>query len=390
MKKWIANILLGFCAALLTLVLLEIALRFVYPAHESWRLYSIPDPELGWALQPGAQFTRQVPGSFVKVQYNAQGYRDTDWDAPVAGGATRIVVLGDSYMEANMVPLEAVFHKQMERLAVAEGRQLKVWNLGVAGYGTLQEYLAYKKAGSKRKPDLVLLAFYLHNDVRNNAEHLNISAQALRAGKRKRPFLDEENESDWLIHKPDFEEIQKKFLKRKTSLSFRIRHNSVLLTLFRNARRTVWSYINPLHSAGALSMHRCNSSELYEKAWLTSERILGRLKQEVEADGAQLVVFSVPALFDVDLSAVREHEKNSGDVGPKLCIENSPGYARLREVLHRNGIIYVDLVPTFRTAATKEKRNLFVIGDWHWNSEGHALAAQSVYDALKMQELLAQ
>lgn len=54
MKKWVANILLLVGATVVSLVVLEMVLRFVYPAHESWRLYSIPHPELLWSLEAGA------------------------------------------------------------------------------------------------------------------------------------------------------------------------------------------------------------------------------------------------------------------------------------------------------------------------------------------------
>jgi hypothetical protein len=383
MRKLFGNLLLVIGASIGTLLMLELVLQFVYPSHGTWRLYSIPDPELGWVLQPDAEFTRQVPGAFVNIRYNREGFRDSEHSDPPPDTATSIVILGDSYMEANMVPLQQVFHKQLERLAAVQGRQIASYNLGVAGYGTLQEYLTFKKAGEKRKPDLVLLAFYLHNDVRNNSEHLNVSAKATRGGKRKRPFLDESNDAGWRILKPDYERMQKKFLKQKNSLSFRIRYNSVLLSMFRNARRAFKSRSNSFRGGRVLAMHACTGRTYFEKGWRTTERVFKKLKQDVEDIGARLVVFSVPALFDADLNIAKEFETSAGQNEPRFCIEDSPGYRQLRLMLKRNDIAYIDLVPDFREAVMKEGRDLFVRGDWHWNGEGHALAAGRVYEALK-------
>ncbi len=383
MRKWFGNLLLVFGASIGTLLLLELVLQFLYPSHGTWKFFSIPDRELGWVLQPDAEFTRQVPGAFINVRYNREGFRDSEHSEPPPDTAASIVILGDSYMEANMVPLKQVFHKQLERLAAAQGKKIASYNLGVAGYGTLQEYLIFKKAGEKRKPDLVLLAFYLHNDVRNNAEHLNVSAKALRGGKRKRPFLDESNDAGWRILKPDYERMQKKFLKRKNSLWFRIRYNSVLFSMYRNARRAFMSRSKTFRGGGNLIMHFCTSQTHFEKGWRTTERVFKKLKQDVEDIGARLIVFSVPSLFDADLNIAKEFETSYGQNGPRLCVEDSPGYRQLRLMLKRNDIAYIDLVPVFRKAVMEEGRDLFVKGDWHWNGEGHALAAGRVYEALK-------
>ena len=65
---------------------------------------------------------------------------------------SRIVVLGDSYMEAKSVDLAESFSRQLEHLiqnsALLE-KEIEVINLGTAGYGTLQEYLAFVEEGKK-------------------------------------------------------------------------------------------------------------------------------------------------------------------------------------------------------------------------------------------------
>jgi len=390
MPKWAGNLLLVVGTSILSLVILELALRAFYPSHGTWRIHRIPDPELGWVLEPGVEFSRQVPGGYVNVRYNSEGFRDNEHPGQGPENAMRIVVLGDSYMEANMVPLQTVFHKQLEQLTKSHDSQIVTYNLGVAGYGTLQEYMTFMKAGKKRKPDLVLLAFYMHNDIRNNAEHLNAGAIAGRKGKRKRPYLDESSDAEWTINKPDYEFFQAKYLKQKNSWSFQLKYNSVLLSLIRNAWRALRPPSETFRDGNSLSLHVCGSSKQYEKGWSTTERIIKRLKQDVENAGAKLVVFSVPAFSDSDLNFVAELEQTAKKSTPKYCVEDSPGYRELGGMLARNDIAYIDLVPEFRKAVTKDGRNLFVKGDWHWNADGHALAAKIVYDRLESEDRLPQ
>lgn len=379
MRKWAGNLLLLGGVSILTIVVLELVLRIFQPSHGTWRIHRIPDPELGWVLEPGVEFSLQVPGGNVSVRYNREGFRDSEHTGSPAGNALSIVVLGDSFMEANMVPLQNVFHKHLERIAASRGTQIVTYNLGVGGYGTLQEYMMFKKAGAKRKPNLVLLAFYMHNDVRNNAEYLNVGAQTMREGKRKRPYLKQSNAAEWTILKPDYKAIQAKYLKQKNSWSFRIKYNSALLSLIRNVQRTFESRSQAVRGLGTLAMHICQGAQHYEPAWGTTERIIKRLKNEVQATGAKLIVFSVPTIFDTDKNLIAELEPLAKKSNLRFCVENSPGYRRLRTILERNDIPYIDLVPDFRRVVTEEGRNLFVKGDWHWNSEGHALAAKTVY-----------
>jgi len=42
----------------------------------------------------------------------------------------------------------------------------------VSSYGTAQELLNYRYYGSKYSPDMVMLAFFAGNDVRNNSKAL--------------------------------------------------------------------------------------------------------------------------------------------------------------------------------------------------------------------------
>ena len=157
---------LGLVAGLL---MVELGLRsagFDYPT-----LY-LADPERGYALLPGAETRWQREGS-ADIRINAAGLRDRDHIPAKPPDTVRIAILGDSFAEALQVPLETTFWAVLEQALTARdcfgGQAVEVINFGVGGYGTAQELLTLRGQVWAYDPDLVLLAFFPGNDVKNNA-----------------------------------------------------------------------------------------------------------------------------------------------------------------------------------------------------------------------------
>ncbi len=155
------------------LLLAEVLLRIVgfsYPGFHH------ADMHRGWVLRPGAEGWFQGEGR-AYVRISRDGLRDRDHDFAKPAGVYRIAILGDSMTEAMQVDRENAFPALLERdlagCAALHGQKPEVINLGVNGYGTAQELIALREQGWKYQPDLVLLAFFLGNDVRNNHPVLN-------------------------------------------------------------------------------------------------------------------------------------------------------------------------------------------------------------------------
>jgi hypothetical protein len=130
----------------------------------------IPHRTRGWTLDPGKSAMQFTLDYVVNVRINSKGLRDVEHEYEPTPGTFRIVVLGDSFMEAYQVNYE----KSLPRLLNYRLRdpQAEVVNLGVAGYGTYQEYLYLKEEGLKYRPKLVLLSFLPADDVIDNSKPL--------------------------------------------------------------------------------------------------------------------------------------------------------------------------------------------------------------------------
>ncbi|MBI4206766.1 MAG: SGNH/GDSL hydrolase family protein [Betaproteobacteria bacterium] len=110
------------------------------------------------------------------MKINSRGWRDREHAVNKPEREYRIAVLGDSFAEALQVDLKDTFWSLLpERLArcgLESGKRIEAINLGVSGYGTAQQLLTLRRRVWEYAPDLVLVAFFPGNDVRNNSRAL--------------------------------------------------------------------------------------------------------------------------------------------------------------------------------------------------------------------------
>ena len=354
--------------------------------------YRVPHPVLGWALEPGATYLNPLPEESVRVTYNSGGWRDVEHETIKPPGTFRILVLGDSFMEAYSVGLEDAFHRRLEASLLATGRKVEAINLGVAGYGTLQEYLVFREAGLTYSPDLVLLGFCLGNDLRNNSRELEARLGDDKIKLLSRPFLADPS-GTWEITAIDVEAARRRYetaLKKRGQVLGRLYQRSSLLQLARSgaARLLRGSVGGPGPEEFELAVHGvhyCRETLEYRRSWTVTARILARLRDEVRAAGAALAVFTAPTQRESSRPHMESIRRLSPDPG-RLCLDEAPGNQRLGSLLDELGISFIDLLPEFRRIGGSEQ--LFRNSDRHWNGRGHALAVELVGAELERLDLL--
>ncbi len=145
-----------------TLMLLEGGLRLVgYSATPVVE----PDPVRGWSL------AANVPN-----MTNSLGLRDRERTVANPNASFRIAILGDSMAEAVQVgraeTFPAVLETALNRQGCFGARPIEVLNFAVQGYGTAQQYLTLSHQVWPFAPDVVVLAFFPGNDVRDNSHLL--------------------------------------------------------------------------------------------------------------------------------------------------------------------------------------------------------------------------
>ena len=382
--------------------MLELGLRWVYPLDtDAFRKYRIPHPRFGWVLMPGASYVNRLAEESVPVSFNAGGWRDLPRVEDKAEGVVRVLVLGNSFMEAYSVRFEDSLPARLERLTNRAERQVEVINLGVGGYGTLQEYLVFDAIGRAYRPDVVVLAMFLRNDLQDNSLTL---ASLFRSRLRvtARPFLDPQVtiESDekpgWRVTQVDFEDARRRYEERRRRQAKPLMlQDSALLQLAQRAFVRLRQSVDDSgpQKSGSLEKRKtkylrefggyyCDCPPEYVESWNVTRRILARLNREVRAMNARLLVMSVPAIEEVDEDVMMKVELKAPEPD-RLCLEQAPANQRLGELLAELDVAYLDLLPAFRAASRQTGVELFRRSDDHWNPQGHALAARELAAALE-------
>jgi hypothetical protein len=372
-----ASILAGFGIAL-ALLALEAGVRVLHLVPgRFWQ----PDETLGTRLIPGAQgwWTQEEHEFTVPIRINADGRRDLERPVQKGPGTVRVLLLGDSFVEAMHVPIEETFARRLEAaLTRVGGPPLEVISMGVSGYGTASEYLWYRAHGRAYDADLVLLSFYPGNDVRNNSPTLEPTLRPEYDGdgnlQRVRPGKKSDGERGWLAFSAAYTYMRKLLLTRQPAIAARLADAGLIS---RRALRPV-----PLSDGVPVDywVYAADPPPPWRDAWAHTERLLDALRDAVAANGARFAVMLVTAREQV----------YAGDW--QQVLQTYPAMRQVRWDLdgperrvlswcERAGVPCVQLSPAF--AAQRDQQRLHFVHDGHWTPAGHALAAQTVTNFLR-------
>ncbi len=352
-------------------------------------------PTLGWKLNPrltrGSHSYRSEDGRHIDFYVNADGYRGGEFESAADPAVKRILVLGDSFAQADQILLEERFSERLQALlnARAADKKFDVRNLGVSGYSTDQEYLTYLEEGKKFDPDLTLLLFH-DNDVWMNTEDVFIDVQ--------KPRLEYRNDELVLAHHPDPNwapsagpgasapsarpnplVAAKEYLSGHSKLYAwirkKVRESSVLVGW---AARAGLTGVQLAEIPADFKVWAVRPDQRTEEAWVLTEAILKKLQERIEDDGGRLVIVYVPprpAVYPEHWLATRiRYGFNDTDWDIREVAK------RLEAICARLRLPLIDPSEDLIRAAREPgggKRMYFAM-DSHWTREAHAVVADVI------------
>jgi len=372
------NAILVAASICIALVFGELSLRLIDFSYPVFYTY---DDTVGVALRPGAEGWNRSEGE-AYVRISGDGLRDRDHPKKKPANTVRVAILGDSMAEALQVPLEKTFWSVAERGAkecnAPAGRDVEVINFGVAGYGTAQELLTLRRRVSEYAPDLVVLAFYAGNDVRNNSRELE--------PMKLRPFFRLEGgalvEDDGFLTDPEYLEYKSTFGARKALFDLRT---------FQLLRRAKSAFeLLARSDTGSRQPEKMElglneqiflppASATWNDAWAVTERLIVKVRDESTAMGARFLLVSIPIGIQANPDPkVREQFAREIGASDLFYAEN-----RLRDLADKNKIDGLLLAQPFQAYA--EKNHVFLhgfantrLGTGHMNENGHRLAGELI------------
>jgi hypothetical protein len=371
-RKWlgiVALIAFGFGLAL------GIADIGVMVANHWFPYFYCYDDYRGWGLNPGAHGWYKREGS-AYVRINQDGFRGPEYPLRKAPGVFRVAVLGDSYVEAMQVPEDktftAVVGRELLDCPALKGKRVEAINFGVDGYGTAQELITLRKRVWRYSPDVVVLAIFLGNDVRNNSVALESDQcrpfYSYQGGQLKLtgPFVDSPAYRVWCAARFDYRDLR-------------------FVGLFKNTWETVRqggrtpSAEYPVERAINYDIYKPPTDAIWENAWQTTEALIRQTNDEVVHHHAMFLAVTEDTSIQVwpEAQTRRRFEEKLG-VSDLFYPDR-----RIAELGRRDQFEVLNLAPMLQSYA--EAHHVFLhgfkntpMGFGHWNEAGHEQAGRAI------------
>jgi len=378
-KKYPKFILI-VCAVSLSFFLFFLGMELLLRAVMSYPPDVLFDHErdalLGWKNPSGVTRVSTNPSFHVVVRTNSFGMRDRPRQM-ARDEHLRVAFLGDSYTQAIQVEDEEVFNRLIEKAR----SDIEALNFGVSGYGTVQELLQYRTQVKRFSPDVVVVMFWPFNDPFDNSMDLQRYMGSREDEVQLRPFLVPRMQGGLTLLKPVLPFMPPVWFSLKNWLREKLWTVAAALKLKNMAKQTIYGIFKKEENVGqkkTINMEEASSvaderldDPMWLKAWVLTFRIIDLLRIEVEADGARLVVASLPV------------EPINKD---KPWNEITRVEKKLQEELVKLNIAFLPLTPCFRrylqTNEFQPPHFHYESGDGHWSPLGHRVAAACLLEGL--------
>ncbi|SRR5581483_7904791 len=386
-----SGLLLTLVSIALTLGLLELALRRVqrsFPTNLVPTQYSETVGIVNW---PGYSGCFNLEG-FSCYSINSHGWRDQEHGLSKPEGVYRIAVIGDSFVEALQVDLSQTFWKLLERDLRSEGKNVEVLGFGMSGFDVAQYFETLKHEAIQYQPDLVIVAFFSGNDVRDSVRSLNNIPW--------KPYYTLNPDGSLALDESFVSYVRAQ--NTPVNQLFRtVRNSSVLATL---GERGMRSMLSRLRSRAATSANTADSgagrgeftpepglsgSEIfsapapgsaYDTAWRVNEKLLVSMRSFAEDHGAKLLILGV---------------SNDDDTYAKAQSAGLDVFypeERLTQLAAANNLDYLPEAYEEQRVREQTGRRFHGfgagLGSGHWNEAGHALAAASIERYLASHQII--
>jgi hypothetical protein len=367
------EILLALLSVVFSVLIAEISLRHFYPQVEDRERMFEYDSDLGWRFIPDRRNCIISAGKkHHYIDVNPSGFRDTA--LPLDQDVKKIMVLGDSFVSNVTVGAGQVFTEIMERRLP----DTAVLNLGVNGYGQVQEYLLLNQWIDRVRPDMVMLVIYIRNDFDDNLGGYWLYPRPVAQW--------DEGYSDLrLVPPPPMAASDGNLIDDVTALCGRSHFYCLVdegldVLIQRLARRSESEYSASVNTPPELYLCRKEPTRRKRLLFRTMEALLLKIARCVEARSVPIVFVIAPSFLqaDVDLwsSALQDYGESRGDY-----IRSLPNRELMRFAKERN-LAMIDLLPVLERESNNDKQ-VYDPQEQHWTAEGNRIVADVLVEYIR-------
>lgn len=339
--------LFGAVAALLvsaiSLAAAEAVLRVAdYPPADfsPW----IRSDSFGFRLAPGIRTRMRGPEYDVEVVSNSLGMRDDEplTDQPRTEGSRRVLLLGDSFAMGYGVERPRIFADRLEHAVPAD-----VVNAGTGGYELVQQPRVLAEYGPRFRPDLVVYALYLGNDLAQNDEWEVRQDSTLHNRVREYPVRQ-----------------AGEFKLRRLARDFLYG-----LRKGRSEKEGEW-----LPFEGYLGLCERTLGPEAAADYDEADRLLGQLADEAGRQGVPLLVLMLPYRSMVEPEALASLERKVPDLQARYDLTRPATTVGGR--MTARGIAHADATPFLVEEYRRTGQAMFFPIDGHLTEAGHEAVAR--------------
>lgn len=353
-RNWL-NYLLLFISIVLSLIIIETGLYLLSPDELS-NFYLVLKGN------KTAEITYRNLEYNMSVKLNNQGFRSNkDFNTIKEDDSYRILVLGDSFAFGAGVNQNETFPHLLEKYFNQNTTtKFEVYNLGISGTPPYTYLRVLKKYGKQYNPDMVIISFFISNDImRGNfqIEKLKFLTFPLIHKLVRQKLFGVDN----LLNDPAFKntKVDKKYVEytKKGLLA-----PYVLLR----------TYYYP------------NVAQYYEMLFEAfihgdyTKDILLEMNSLSNDLGAKFILMIIPEPFQVSRYGI-EKQKAVGYIIDTDLTNNQKIQEAILNFTYENNINAFDMTPILKSSEMPPYYEI----DLHWNSLGHELAANTLYNKIK-------
>ena len=351
-KRFLGNLAVVLVALTVGLLLSEVAVRMIRPQQlvRDVATYRAVDT-IGHEMIPNLRAKVNTGEGTVDLLTDREGYRVGDAGRRDAG--TRILLIGDSFMEALQVQHEQSLAGLLEqRIPRVLGRDVAVRNTGVSGYNA-SHYLLTTRRAMRREPfTLVIVSIFIGNDITNRrVDHYGPHAYTLAPAPVRIP----RNLSSSEI---------------KAAAIFPV---TGWLTGHSHLAKLAWSGTELLRIR--LGLWQGNFPSVFltkrpprDSAWKVTAGICADLQRS--ANGIPVVFVLVPNFMQMDTRHASPHARALGMNSTDFDLEQPNRL--LGEAMRAEGLEVIDALPALREAHAAGKKP-YGSRDPHLSPEGHEI-----------------
>jgi len=341
---------------LFSLFVLEVFVRiFSVPGSriEPQYFYSENDTR-GWETTKNFKGVTKTWEFETDIDISSEGFRDYEHTKDKINGTYRIVGLGDSFTFGFGVPFEETYLRILEKKFNQSSpgkQQYEIIKTGIPGYCLLQEFLLFKEEGVNYKPDLVLIGF----DVNDHVDSIEPFDTVYKGFLIKRDSL------------------KSSFLKEKVYIYKNFQSIYLIFKTFTIIKNKIFKT-----KEAKILFDEQLRNEYKQKAFLFTSQVLQEMQEYCQKRDIKILLVFIPHKSQVHPDKFK----------PTMFSHYFNGLDRfLDETCRRNKITYLNLLPAFKCSAARGEQLYFNI-DGHWNSNGHRLAAELIFEKFRELQII--